>query len=340
MKIQKKFSKQMTMAFIPGIVVVIGLLLASGVYAAVILDKIPPAAPTALAGSANSSAKVTLTWAAAIDNVGVTAYQVYRNGLLVGTVATPGYVDTGLTQKSVYSYSVRAADAAGNISIPSNTITVQTPVAIVDNTAPTAPTALKGYVNSSTKITLAWTAATDNVGVDKYQVFRNSVLVGTSATPGYVDTGVTQRNHYTYSVKAVDAAGNVSPASNVIDMQTISTTSPGPEVFVQSQQVVTAVNGTTGSASIYWNTSPYNTASSSVAYGTAMNALNSKVAGSNNVSEQTVQLTGLSRNTTYYYQVTVTFQVPPPAPPAGVNVPPMVAPSISMPGPIMSFKVN
>jgi chitinase len=62
-----------------------------------------------------------LTWNAATDNVGVTGYRVYRNGVLVSTVSGTSYTDTGLVAGTTYQYRVTAIDAAGNESTPGAT---------------------------------------------------------------------------------------------------------------------------------------------------------------------------------------------------------------------------
>ncbi|MFX3634004.1 MAG: discoidin domain-containing protein [Candidatus Pristimantibacillus sp.] len=69
-------------------------------------------------------------------------------------------------------------------------------------------------VISSSQINLGWTASTDNVGVAGYQVFRGGTQVGTSTGTTFNDTGLTASTAYSYTVKAVDAAGNLSPNSN------------------------------------------------------------------------------------------------------------------------------
>jgi chitodextrinase len=73
---------------------------------------------------------VSLSWTASTDNVGVTAYDVYQGTTLAKTVtgappATSTTV-TGLSPSTTYSFSVRARDAAGNTSAPSNTVSVTT----------------------------------------------------------------------------------------------------------------------------------------------------------------------------------------------------------------------
>jgi hypothetical protein len=89
-------------------------------------DTTPPSAPTNLAAGATTSSTVPLTWTASTDNVGVTGYHVYRNGTQVGTTAGTSYTDTGLAASTTYSYTVKANDAAGNLSAASNTATATT----------------------------------------------------------------------------------------------------------------------------------------------------------------------------------------------------------------------
>ncbi|MNB73583.1 Alpha-amylase precursor [compost metagenome] len=89
-----------------------------------------------------------------------------------------------------------------------------------DSTAPTAPTELQASAHTSSSVTLAWTAATDNVGVTGYNIYRDGVLVGTATGLSYTDSGLTGSTLYKYTVKAKDAAGNLSPASNEVSVTT------------------------------------------------------------------------------------------------------------------------
>lgn len=84
-------------------------------------DTQAPSAPTNLTAIATSSSQVNLSWNASTDNVGVTGYDVYRNGAIVGSSTSTSYSDTGLTASTTYSYTVKARDAAGNVSAVSNT---------------------------------------------------------------------------------------------------------------------------------------------------------------------------------------------------------------------------
>ncbi|HET6771355.1 MAG TPA: right-handed parallel beta-helix repeat-containing protein, partial [Actinomycetota bacterium] len=91
-------------------------------------DTTPPSDPTSLNASAISSSRVDLTWAGSTDNVGVTGYDIYRNGSPLLTIgAVTSHSDTTVAPSTTYQYQVRARDAAGNLSGFSNTATVTTP---------------------------------------------------------------------------------------------------------------------------------------------------------------------------------------------------------------------
>ncbi|GKU79744.1 DNRLRE domain-containing protein [Paenibacillus sp. L3-i20] len=84
-------------------------------------DTEAPTAPTNLIATPISSSQINLSWMAATDNVAVTGYEVYRGGVLVGEVTGTSYSDISLSANTSYSYSVKAKDADGNVSLWSNT---------------------------------------------------------------------------------------------------------------------------------------------------------------------------------------------------------------------------
>jgi hypothetical protein len=86
-----------------------------------------------------------------------------------------------------------------------------------DIQAPTAPTSLTGSVKGK-QISLVWKAATDNVGVAGYTVWRNGIRLGNTSQLSYADKTMTRGAMYTYYVTAYDSAGNVSPASNSVNV--------------------------------------------------------------------------------------------------------------------------
>lgn len=103
------------------------------------------------------------------------------------------------------------------VAIASETITL---VQIADNEPPTAPTNLNARAISDSQIDLSWTGSIDNIGVAGYNIFRDNVLVGSTADVAFSDTGLQQRTTYSYYVTAYDAAGNVSDPSNTASART------------------------------------------------------------------------------------------------------------------------
>src|SRR5205814_42362 len=70
---------------------------------------------------------VALAWDASTDDVGVTGYDVVRDGTVIGSVAGTSYTDGTVAPSTTYSYAVRAKDAAGNTSAASAPVPVTTP---------------------------------------------------------------------------------------------------------------------------------------------------------------------------------------------------------------------
>lgn len=185
-------------------------------------DTTPPAAPGGLVATASSSSTIDLSWNAATDDVGVTGYQIFRDGgaIAVGTTGGTTFSDTGLAADSTHSYAVVAVDAAGNRSALSDTASAQTFAAPApDTTPPSAPANLTASVNLTTNvINLSWSAATDNIGVTGYRVFRDgdATPIGTITGTTFTDAG--QSGTHSYAVAAIDAAGNQSGLSNTVSV--------------------------------------------------------------------------------------------------------------------------
>ena len=183
-------------------------------------DTVAPTAPT-LSAAGTTTTSTNLSWSGATDNVAVTGYDVFRNGALIGSTTTATtFAVTGLTASTAYTFNVRAKDAAGNVSLDSNTVTVTT--LTPDTTAPIAPT-LSASGTTSTKTNLSWTGASDNVAVTGYDVLRNGALIGSTTTATtFAVTGLTASTAYTFNVRAKDAAGNVSLNSNTVSVTTLA----------------------------------------------------------------------------------------------------------------------
>ncbi len=175
-------------------------------------DSTPPTVPTGLTAEVTSATQIHLAWESATDNVGVTGYRILRDGAQVGTSTQPAFVDTTIQQNTRYRYQVVAVDAVGNVSTPSNAVEVMSG----DTTAPSAPADLTAKVTADQQVRLEWNAAIDNKAVVKYRVMRDGRLLGLTDLLAYTDTTVQKGQSYTYSVKALDAAGNASLDSNAV----------------------------------------------------------------------------------------------------------------------------
>jgi len=186
-------------------------------------DTVAPTAPT-LVASGTTQTTTNLSWSGATDNVAVTGYDIYRGTTLLASTASTTYAVTGLVASTSYTFKVRAKDAAGNTSLDSNIVNVTTLAPVPDTTAPTAPT-LSASGTTATATTLSWTAATDNVAVTGYNVYRGTTLLGSTTTATtYAVTGLTASTPYTFYVQARDAAGNFSLASNTVSVTTLANT--------------------------------------------------------------------------------------------------------------------
>jgi hypothetical protein len=89
-------------------------------------DTTPPSAPTNLTATATTSTSVSLGWSAATDDTGVAGYDVYNGGTLATSALTTSATVDGLAASTAYSFTVRARDAAGNLSPASGALTATT----------------------------------------------------------------------------------------------------------------------------------------------------------------------------------------------------------------------
>lgn len=180
-------------------------------------DATPPARVTSLSGTSGTTS-AHLTWSAAADNIGVTAYWVYRwvdpgadapntaQPMLVKKVTAPATScdDQGLTTGTAYSYEVRAVDAAGNVGPRSNTVIL---------TPGTVPTDLTATPRNGL-VKLAWTNPTEP-GFDSVEIVRkdgttsptdltDGTQVYLGAASSFDDTTVTNGTTYSYAIWAHD----------------------------------------------------------------------------------------------------------------------------------------
>lgn len=194
-------------------------------------------APTGVTATAGDSL-VNLTWSAV---AGATSYDVRRNGVLVATVSTSSYSDTGLSNGTTYSYTVTARNASST-SAASTTVS-----ATPQMSAPGAPTGLVAVAGDAT-VSLSWNLVAN---ATSYQILRNGTLVGTSATTSYVDSTALNGVTYSYTVKAVNAGGaSAASAAALATPQAVVIAAPSGLVATAGDAQValtwTAVTGASG----------------------------------------------------------------------------------------------
>jgi chitodextrinase len=188
-------------------------------------DTSAPTVPGTVKATATAATSITVTWTAATDNVGVTAYNVYRAGVKIATTTSLTYANTGLVASTAYSYTVEAVDAAGNVSVRSAAATATTP-ALPDTAAPTVPANLKVGTVTGTSAMLTWAASTDNVAVANYELYQAGIKIATTSSLSYTVSGLTPATSYSYTIDAIDAAGNRSVQSTAVTTITVDTIAP------------------------------------------------------------------------------------------------------------------
>lgn len=137
--------------------------------------------------------------------------------------AAPTVQATTDTDLSFRKFDYTGGNSSGSMSIDEirigNQFKAVTPT-FLENQPPSAPTQLAAAAKSDTSVTLSWGASVDNVGVTEYKIYQGSNQVGTTAQTTYMVKGLTAGTNYTFTVKAVDSEGNVSPASEPLEVMT------------------------------------------------------------------------------------------------------------------------
>jgi alpha-tubulin suppressor-like RCC1 family protein len=181
-----------------------------------------PTAPGGVIATVVSGTQIDLYWSSASDNVAVTKYQINRSdGAIANIGLATHYMDTGLTPGTLYTYTVRAGDAAGLWSSASQDVSATTLASPApDRQSPSRPNGLIATAASSTQVTLEWSGSSDNVGVTSYQIYRNGQYLKTvSNTVNSTDSGLPSNAVYSYMVRSGDAAGNWSDLSLPAEVQ-------------------------------------------------------------------------------------------------------------------------
>ncbi|WP_406450359.1 fibronectin type III domain-containing protein [Streptomyces sp. NBC_01622] len=189
-----------------------------------------PGAPVGVTAAAGSATSVHVMWDAVTASPSVGTYEIYRGTTKVKEV--PGsehMVDvTRLKPATIYAFTVRARDTDGRLGPRSREVTARTPVAVAaDHSAPTRPSAPQGRTIGSRAVQLSWGGSTDDRGVVSYDIYQGGAKIHSvgGAQTATVVTGLRPGTRYSFTVRARDAADNLSPASTAVPL----TTAPGSD---------------------------------------------------------------------------------------------------------------
>jgi chitodextrinase len=217
-------------------------------------DTQPPTTPTNLTAVANSPSQVGLSWTASTDNIGVTGYNIIRNGSQVGTTTNTSFTDSSVLPNTSYIYTVTAFDAAGNLSPASNSASVTTPA----DTVPPVLSGISASNISSASATISWATDKPSTSQVNYgttasygaQTVLNSMLM---TSHSQTLSGLIASTTYHYQVASTDSSGNtatsgdltfVTPATQVLAVDNSATThQSSPSNSISSPGVTTTQAG-------------------------------------------------------------------------------------------------
>lgn len=155
---------------------------------------------------------------------------------------TPNDGSQSVTIPSITSNTCRfMVKASGNVFFNVNTANFS--ITAPDTEVPTAPT-LSANNTTSTKTTLSWTGATDNVAVASYDIYKDGTFVANSTTSPYTVTGLSASTSYVFTVKAKDASNNISVSSNAVTVTTLAPDTEAPTAPSLSASGTTNVSTT------------------------------------------------------------------------------------------------
>ncbi|MFJ3897233.1 fibronectin type III domain-containing protein [Streptomyces sp. NPDC090083] len=189
-----------------------------------------PGAPAGVTAAAGSATSVHVMWDAVTADPAVGTYEIYRGATKVREVpGTEHMVDVvRLRPSTLYAFTVRARDTDGRLGPRSREVRARTPVAgAADHSAPTRPGGAQGRAIGSRAAQLSWNASTDDQGVVSYDIYQGGAKIHSvgGAQTATVVTGLRPSTRYAFTVRARDAADNLSAASAVVAL----TTAPGSD---------------------------------------------------------------------------------------------------------------
>lgn len=186
---------------------------------------LPPTVPQGLSVVQATYSEVAFKWNPSTSNVGVSRYEVYKDGSLVLSTPQTEATVKGLTENTDYRFTVKAKDILGNVSEASAPLLVRTAKKPpVDIDPPSTPTQVVVTGKSDTTVSLSWAPSIGKAGVDRYEVSLSGSTVAQAKDTTVTVTGLTPETSYTFRITAVDTVGNRSEPSEPVTVVTDKTT--------------------------------------------------------------------------------------------------------------------
>ena len=173
---------------------------------------------------------VSLAWDRSSDRWSF-SYEVLMDGQVLASAAHPFVGTPSITLRKItpgrHVFQIRARDTAGNVSGLSNSQTVDL-AGNGDATPPSAPTNLtvEDLDDNCGSLILSWTPSTDDTDAQseiEYELHRNGSFTQQLTPPGTSSIGIyTVPGTQTWTVVAVDRAGNSSGPSNAVTLTVVT----------------------------------------------------------------------------------------------------------------------
>ncbi len=181
------------------------------------IDVERPSVPGAVQVDSIGVDSADLSWNPSTDNVGVDGYIVYDSATNAQLATTPtNSITLGGLAAGTYSVYVKAIDAAGNLSYRTGFRSFTITGAVVDTERPVVTSAISVVEIGDDFADLAWSPATDNVGVVSYRIYdadTNGLIIEVPTESVRLEP--LTAGTYRYYLRAVDAAGNVSYRTSI-----------------------------------------------------------------------------------------------------------------------------
>jgi chitodextrinase len=232
-------------------------------------DTVPPTVPVLQNVTPVSPLQINITWSPATDNVYLSGYRLFRDGIQIATTSLVTFNDTGLVPETTYLYTVDAFDSYGNIS--STSVPVATTTLAIPVLPPVATTSSSTHASAGTQLTQLDTFTLRPAQRSAFFTWRTTVNTRytlqwgrtTSYELGSVSTNIYNQDHettipnlepgttYWYMITSTNGRGvsQVTKQGNFTTLPMIQTS-----VALNVRNLVTVVSGV--DVSLRWQNPP------------------------------------------------------------------------------------